>query len=97
MDIYVGNLASDMTGRDLRDAFEAFGKVASADVMTHWHDPGCGGFGFVVMPSSSQGIFAIKGLDGKRLKGRTITADEVRPRDPVCGLCRTPCYNRRGK
>jgi cold-inducible RNA-binding protein len=97
MDIYVGNLASDITGSDLRDAFESFGKVATADVVKHGHGPGTRGFGFVVMPSTSKAVFAIIGLDGRNLKGRAITANEVRPRDSVCGFCRTPCYRRRGK
>ena len=70
--------------------------MASADVMKHWQGRGSGGSGFVVMPSRSRAVFAIMRLDGKRLKGRTITAHEVRPRDPVCGFCRAPCYGRRG-
>jgi hypothetical protein len=61
MDIYVDHLASDITGRDLREAFEVFGRVASADVMKHWQGRGIGGFEFVVMPSRGRAIFAIGG------------------------------------
>jgi peptidylprolyl isomerase len=92
MDVYVGNLPSDMTENDLREAFEPFGQVAAAHVVKQRHGGGSGDFGFVDMPSRSEAVCAIVGLDGKDLKGRAITAKEARPRDPVCGTCRTPCY-----
>ncbi len=92
MNVHVGNLPSDVTGNDLREAFESFGQVAAAHVVKHRHGGASRGFGFVDMPSPSEAVSAIVGLDGKNLKGRAITAKEVRPRDPVCGTCRTPCY-----
>ena len=33
MNIYVGNLSSDVTEEDLRQAFEAFGHVASVNLI----------------------------------------------------------------
>ena len=33
MDICVGNLPTDVTGSDLREVFELFGRVETADVM----------------------------------------------------------------
>jgi peptidylprolyl isomerase len=97
MNIHVGNLPSDVTGSDLREAFESFGQVETARVVKHRHDGGSRGFGFVDMPSKSEAVSAIAGLDGKNLKGRAITANEARPKDPVCGACRTPCYGLNGK
>jgi RNA recognition motif-containing protein len=97
MNVYVGNLPSDVTGNDLREVFEPFGQVAAAHVVKHRHGGGSRGFGFVDMPSPSEAVSAIGGLDGANLKGRAITAHEVRPRDPVCGACRTPCYYLNGK
>ncbi len=94
MDICVGNLPSDVTGTDVREVFEPFGRVETAHVMKHRHGGGSRSFGFVAMPARSEAVSAILGLDGKHLKGRAITATEVRPRDPVCGACRTPCYCR---
>ena len=38
------------------------------------------GFGFVEMPEQSQGEMAIKQLDGKDLKGRTIKVNEALPK-----------------
>ncbi len=92
MNVHVGNLPSDVTENELREAFEPFGQVAVAHVVKQRHGGGSGDFGFVDMPSPSEAVSAIVGLDGKNLKGRAITAKEVRPRDPVCGACRTPCY-----
>jgi peptidylprolyl isomerase len=97
MNVYVGNLPSDVTGNDLREAFEPFGQVETARVVKHRHGGGSRGFGFVDMPSQSEAVSAIVGLDGKNLKGRAIIANEARPKDPVCGACRTPCYGVNGK
>jgi RNA recognition motif-containing protein len=86
-----------VTGNDLREVFEPFGQVETAHVVKHRHGGGSRGFGFVDMPSRSEAVSAIVGLEGKNLKGRAITANEVRPTDPVCGACRTPCYCLNGK
>ncbi len=80
MNIYVGNLSYDVTEADLRQAFEAFGQVASATAMK---DKGTGesrGFGFVEMPAQPEAQAAIRGLNGKELKGRTLNVNEARPR-----------------
>jgi RNA recognition motif-containing protein len=94
MNVYVGNLPNDVTGNDLREVFEPFGQVETAQVMKHRHGVGARSFGFVEMPAGSEAVSAIVGLDGQNLKGQAITATEVRPRDPVCGACRTACYSR---
>ncbi len=80
MNIYVGSLAKDVTEADLRQAFEAFGQVASATAMK---DKGTGesrGFGFVEMPAQPEAQAAIRGLNGKELKGQTLSVNEARPR-----------------
>ncbi len=38
------------------------------------------GFGFVEMPNPAEAKAVIAGLNGKSLKGRTITVNEARPR-----------------
>jgi RNA recognition motif-containing protein len=38
------------------------------------------GFGFVQMPNKDEADKAISGLNGKDLKGRTLTVNEARPR-----------------
>ncbi len=80
MNIYVGNLSSDVTGDDLRQAFEAFGKVESANVITDKFSGESKGFGFVEMPSKEEATAAIAGMTGKDLKGKTVNVNEARPR-----------------
>jgi RNA recognition motif-containing protein len=81
MNIYVGNIAFDVTGVDLRAAFEAFGAVASVNLVTDRDTGQPRGFGFVEMPSASEAQAAIAGLNGTALMGRTLTVNVARPRE----------------
>jgi RNA recognition motif-containing protein len=80
MKIYVGNLSSEVTEQDLRQEFEAFGKVESVSVITDKYSGRSKGFAFVEMPTVSEGQAAITGLNGKTLKERTLTVNTARPR-----------------
>jgi RNA recognition motif-containing protein len=80
MNIYVGNLPREATEEDLRQAFEAFGQVTSAKIITDKFTGDSRGFGFVEMSNSSEAQSAISGLDGKDLKGSTLKVNEARPR-----------------
>ena len=65
MNIYVGNMSFDVTEADLRSAFEAFGSVTSVNIIKDQYSGQPRGFGFVEMPSASEGQAAIVGLNGK--------------------------------
>jgi RNA recognition motif-containing protein len=80
MNIYVGNLSRDVTEEDLRQAFEAFGQVATATVIKDRFSGESRGFGFVDMPNKTEAQSALAGLNGKDLKGRTLNVNEARPR-----------------
>lgn len=80
MNIYVGNLSHDVTEDELRGAFEAFGEVASASVIKDKYTQESRGFGFVEMPTQSEGQAAITGLNGTDLKGRALRVDQAKPR-----------------
>jgi len=80
MNIYVGNLPREATDEDLRKAFEAFGEVTSAKIITDKFTGDSRGFGFVEMSKNSEAQSAISGLDGKDLKGRALKVNEARPR-----------------
>ena len=80
VNIYVGNLSRDTNEDDLRQAFEAFGEVSSANVIKDRFSGESRGFGFVEMPSSEQAQAALEGLNGNDVKGRNITVNEARPR-----------------
>ena len=80
MNIYVGNLAYEATEEGLRQTFEAFGEVASVKIIKDRYTGGSRGFGFVEMPSKTEGESAITDLNGKDLNGRTLKVSEARPR-----------------
>ncbi|MGD8970723.1 MAG: RNA-binding protein [Desulfobacterales bacterium] len=80
MNIYVGNLAFAITDDELRQAFEAFGKVDTATIIKDKYSGQSKGFGFVEMPSGDEARAAIEGLNGKDMKGRNINVNEARPR-----------------
>lgn len=80
MNIYVGSLSRDVTEQDLKQAFEAFGQVASATILKDKFSGESRGFGFVEMPDATQAQAAIAGMNGKELKGRTLNVNEARPR-----------------
>ena len=80
MNIYVGNLSSDVTDETIREAFESFGQVTSARVIKDKYSGQPRGFGFVEMPGQSQAQTAIKSLNGKELLGKEMSVNEARPR-----------------
>jgi len=80
MKIYVGNLSYEVTEEELRQEFLAFGEVESVNVIMDKYSGRPRGFGFVEMPSVSEGQAAITALNGKTLKERTLTVNAARPR-----------------
>jgi len=80
MNIYAGNLSRDVTEEDLRQAFEAFGQVESANIIKDKFSGESRGFGFVEMPSKNEAQTAISEMNGKDLKGSIIKVNEARPR-----------------
>lgn len=79
--IYVGNLSYQLSEDELRDAFAAFGEVASVRIIKDRYTDRSKGFGFVEMPVDADAESAIQNLDGKDLKGRALRVNEARPRD----------------
>jgi RNA recognition motif-containing protein len=80
MNIYVGNLSYEVTDADLKELFETYGQVSSSSVIKDKFSGQSKGFGFVEMPTDAEAKAAIGGLNGRDLKGRTISVDEARPR-----------------
>jgi len=81
MNIFVGNLARDVSDEDLQKAFQAFGQVASATVIRDKFTGESRGFGFVEMPAKAEAESAIAELNGKELNGRRMNVNEARPRE----------------
>ena len=81
MNIYVGNLSLEVAVEELRREFMAFGEVKSVIIMNDKYI-GSGqsrGYGFVEMPSVSEGQAAITALNGKTLRHRTIDVIHALP------------------
>ncbi|HRZ78920.1 MAG TPA: RNA-binding protein [bacterium] len=81
MNIYVGNISYRLSEEDLKAAFEAYGTVESARIVTDRETGRSKGFGFVEMPEDGEAKAAIDALNGTDLQGRTITVNEARPRE----------------
>ena len=81
MNIYVGNISYETNEDDLRTAFEAFGEVESAKIITDRDTGRSKGFAFVEMPDQGNGESAIEGLNGQDLGGRALRVNEARPRE----------------
>ncbi len=69
-----------MTESDLREAFQAFGAVDKAAVITDKATGQSRGFGFVEMPNKDEALKAISALNGRDLKGRAIKVNEAQPK-----------------
>jgi len=79
MNLYVGNLALNVSENDLQQAFEAFGEVESVKIIKDRYSGESRGFGFVEMPSGAEAQSAMNGLNGKELKGLPIKVNQARP------------------
>jgi RNA recognition motif-containing protein len=80
MNIYVGNLSSNVKEEDLREAFEAFGQVSSIKIISDRLTGQPKGFGFIEMPDKTEAESAISELNGKEMLGQSIKVNEAYPR-----------------
>ncbi|MCX6138713.1 MAG: RNA-binding protein [Ignavibacteriales bacterium] len=80
MNIYIGNLSREVAEDDLKQAFEAFGKVDTAAIIKDKVSGESKGFGFVEMPVLAEAQAAMTALNGKDLKNRAMTVNEAKPR-----------------
>jgi RNA recognition motif-containing protein len=79
--LYVGNLSYDTSDSKLKEMFEQYGSVQSAQVIMDRDTGRSKGFGFIEMGSDQEAQAAIKGLNGKEAGGRALTVNEARPRE----------------
>jgi RNA recognition motif-containing protein len=81
MNIFVAKLNFSTSSEALREAFEGFGSVESANVIMDKETNRSKGFGFVEMSSDDEAREAIKELDGSDLDGRTIVVKQAEDRE----------------
>jgi RNA recognition motif-containing protein len=80
MKIYIGNMSYNTTEETVRQAFEAFGEIASVNLISDRDSGRPKGFGFVEMANDEHAKAAIAGLNGTEIDGRTVNVNEARPR-----------------
>ena len=80
MNIFVGNLAKEVSDEDLMQEFSAYGKVKSVKVIRDLFSGESKGFGFVEMAVNTEAETAIKELNTKDVKGKKLNVNEARPK-----------------
>ena len=83
--LFVGGLAWATTDDGLLQAFEQFGEVLEAKVITDRETGRSRGFGFVTFADGAAADNAIQEMDGRELAGRTVNVNEARERAPRGG------------
>ena len=86
MNIYVGNLAPDLTEDELRETFEAFGEVASVKIVRDSATGESRKFGFVEMAAEEEAKAAIAELNGKEIKESALQVEPGRAKAPSPGF-----------
>jgi RNA recognition motif-containing protein len=77
MKIYIGNLDEKIQDSHLREAFQDFGKVATAKVIKDHFSGKSKGFGFVEMPDQDEALKTIKNVNGATWEGKVITVKKA--------------------
>ena len=83
--LFVGGLSWNTNADGLRQAFEAFGTVEDAKVITDRESGRSRGFGFVTFEDSGDANTAIDEMNGTELDGRTINVNVAKARAPRGG------------
>ncbi|PIE17098.1 MAG: RNA-binding protein [Proteobacteria bacterium] len=78
--LFVGGLSWDTNDASLRNAFEKFGAVTEAKVITDRETGRSRGFGFVTFEDAAAGSEAIAQMDGTSLDGRSVRVNEAQDR-----------------
>ena len=78
--LFVGGLAWATDDNSLREAFEKFGEVSEAKVITDRETGRSRGFGFVTLGTDEDASTAQAAMDGTELDGRTVRVNEAQER-----------------
>jgi len=78
--LFVGGLNWKTTDDGLRSAFERFGEITEAKVITDRETGRSRGFGFVTFVENEAADTAINEMNGTQLEGRTIQVNEAQQR-----------------
>ncbi|MEM9861653.1 MAG: RNA-binding protein [Myxococcota bacterium] len=78
--LFVGSLSWGTSDDGLREAFERFGEVTDAKVITDRDTGRSRGFGFVTFSDASAADTAMEEMNGSQLDGRTLNVNEAQDR-----------------
>lgn len=76
--LFVGGLSWNTDDQGLEQAFERFGEVSEARVITDRDTGRSRGFGFITFTEDESASKAISEMDGSDLDGRTIKVSEAK-------------------
>ena len=93
--LYVGNLAFQVSDKDLENLFSGAGVCESASVITDRDTGRSRGFGFVEMASDGDAQNAIQQFDGQEFQGRALKVNEAKDRNDSRGGGRSGGWNSR--
>lgn len=79
--LFIGGLPYSIDSQKLKEMFEQFGEVISANVITDKFTNQSKGFGFVEISDDNAAAEAIKKLDGSDLDGRRLGVSVAKPRE----------------
>jgi RNA recognition motif-containing protein len=77
--LFVGNLPSSTTDKELHELFSQYGTVRSLKLATDVFSNKCKGFGFIEM-EGHEARAAIAGLDGKDFSGKALRVNFESPK-----------------
>lgn len=78
MKIYVGTLSSEFTDKELQDLFREYGHVTSVYIWKSSENGNNQFYGLIEMPVKKQALSAIESLNGKKIKGFTLSVHPAR-------------------
>ena len=79
--IYVGNLSFSFGEKELKEAFQGFGEITEATVISDRFSGRSQGFGFVTFANEEDAQKAIAEMNGKELSGREVKVSEAKARE----------------
>ena len=78
--LFVGGISWNTTDQGLLSAFEQFGVVTDAKIITDRETGRSRGFGFVTFAEGNDADNAVEQMNGSELDGRTLNVNEARER-----------------
>ncbi len=75
--LFIGGISWNTGDAELRQAFESFGEVTEATVVTDRQTGRSRGFGFVSFTDDESAAKALSEMDGTELDGRNIRVNEA--------------------